>query len=183
MNFDLLRTLNGKKFPVRLAGRHHRHRARAGRSAQSFQGRRVGADVRRRARAGRGDARRAAQGELDILFPAFTAFHGFNVNVATLDLRTLQYLNPLFPKIKGTVSGTRDARLVVAGRAVQQRRPGAPRRRAARSRTSPAMAGSRGATSTSPTISRCRRSRCRSPRSRTRIRCCRCAAATRVRCR
>ncbi|HCU11864.1 MAG TPA: hypothetical protein DGB72_07055, partial [Gemmatimonadetes bacterium] len=46
------------------------------------------------------------EGELDILFPAFTAFHDFNVDVATLDVRTLQYLNKFFPKIKGTVSGT-----------------------------------------------------------------------------
>jgi translocation and assembly module TamB len=46
------------------------------------------------------------EGELNILFPAFTAFHDFNVDVATLDLRTLQYLNKFFPRIKGTVSGT-----------------------------------------------------------------------------
>jgi len=48
----------------------------------------------------------AGEGELNILYPAFTAFHDLNVDVATLDLRTLQYLNPLFPKIKGTISGT-----------------------------------------------------------------------------
>src|SRR5439155_13716775 len=46
------------------------------------------------------------EGELDIFFHALTAFHDFNVDVATLDLRTLQYLNPLFPKVKGTISGT-----------------------------------------------------------------------------
>src|SRR5439155_19817349 len=46
------------------------------------------------------------EGLLDMLFPTFTAFHVFNVDVDTLDLRTRQYLNPLFQKIKGTISGT-----------------------------------------------------------------------------
>ena len=105
VNFDLLRTLNGKPFPydwqgnitgsVRASGGPLNH-FRIEESALIFDDAHVPGAVT--------EAR--GEGELDILFPAFTAFHGFNVNVATLDLRTLQYLNPLFPKIKGSVSGT-----------------------------------------------------------------------------
>src|SRR5256714_1790566 len=105
VNFDLLRTLNGKPFPydwqgnitgtVRAPGGPLNH-FRVEESALIFEDANVPGAVTE----ARGD------GELDILFPAFTAFHGFNVDVATLDLRTLQYLNPLFPKLKGTVSGT-----------------------------------------------------------------------------
>src|SRR3954462_4924364 len=105
MNFDLLRTLNGKKFPydwqgdisgtVRASGGPLNH-FRVEESALVFDDAHVPGAVT--------EAR--GEGGLDLLFPAFTAFHSFNVDVATLDLRTLQYLNPLFPKIKGTISGT-----------------------------------------------------------------------------
>lgn len=105
MNFDLLRTLNGKKFPydwqgditgtVRASGGPLNH-FKIEESALVFEDAHVPGAVT--------EAR--GQGELDILFPAFTAFHDFYVDVASLDLRTLQYLNPLFPRIKGTVSGT-----------------------------------------------------------------------------
>jgi hypothetical protein len=105
VNFDLLRTLNGKPFPydwqgnltgtVRAPGGPLNH-FRIEESALIFEDAHVPGAVT--------EAR--GEGELDILFPAFTAFHRFNVDVATLDLRTLQYLNPLFPKLKGTVSGT-----------------------------------------------------------------------------
>src|SRR3954466_5330203 len=105
VNFDLLRTLNGKQFPYdwqgNITGTIHApggplNHFRVDQSALIFEDAHVPGAVT--------EAR--GEGELDILFPAFTAFHSFNVDVATLDLRTLQYLNPLFPKIKGTVSGT-----------------------------------------------------------------------------
>src|SRR6266550_6192002 len=105
VNFDLLRTLNGKQFPydwqgnitgtVRAPGGPLNH-FKVEQSALIFEDAHVPGALT--------EAR--GEGELDIFFPAFTAFHDFNVDVATLDLRTLQYLNPLFPKIKGTVSGT-----------------------------------------------------------------------------
>ena len=105
VNFDLLRTLNGKNFPydwqgnitgtIRASGGPLTH-FKVEESALIFEDAHVPGAVT--------EAR--GEGELDILFPAFTAFHDFNVDVATLDLRTLQYLNPLFPRVKGTVSGT-----------------------------------------------------------------------------
>src|SRR3954467_7326864 len=105
VNFDLLRTLNGKQFPYdwqgNITGTIHApggplNHFRVDQSALIFEDAHVPGAVT--------EAR--GEGELDILFPACTAFHSFNVDVATLDLRTLQYLNPLFPRIKGTVSGT-----------------------------------------------------------------------------
>jgi hypothetical protein len=105
VDFDLLRTLNGKQFPydwqgkitgnVRASGGPLNH-FKVEQSALIFEDAHVPGAVT--------EAR--GEGELNILFPAFTAFHGFNVDIATLDLRTLQYLNPFFPRVKGTVSGT-----------------------------------------------------------------------------
>ncbi|MFN8583078.1 MAG: translocation/assembly module TamB domain-containing protein [Gemmatimonadaceae bacterium] len=46
-----------------------------------------------------------ARGELDILFPAFTVFRGFDLQVDQFDLRTIQFLNPAFPRYDGIVSG------------------------------------------------------------------------------
>ncbi|HZE07962.1 MAG TPA: translocation/assembly module TamB domain-containing protein [Gemmatimonadaceae bacterium] len=107
VDFDLLRTFNGKKFPYDWQGKINGHVKAPGgplnhfvvdRSTLIFDDAHVPGAV----------TEATGQGELDILFPAFTAFHNFHVDVASLDLRTLQYLNPLFPRIKGTVSGTAD---------------------------------------------------------------------------
>lgn len=48
----------------------------------------------------------SGRGELDILSPAFTAFRGFRVDVDRLDLATLQFLNPDFPRVNGYVQGS-----------------------------------------------------------------------------
>jgi len=105
MNFDLIRTLNGKPFPydwqgdltgtVRARGgpvnRFHVDDARL-----TFEDANVPGAV----------TRATGRGDLDILFPAFTTFRGFDVDVAQLDLRTLVYLNKNFPRVTGIVSGT-----------------------------------------------------------------------------
>ena len=44
-------------------------------------------------------------GELDITRPAETIFRGFDVNFSQLDLRTIEFLFPSFPRIGGTASG------------------------------------------------------------------------------
>ncbi len=46
------------------------------------------------------------RGELDILYPAFTAFHGFDVNASSVDLRSIEYLYPSFPRLGGFAYGT-----------------------------------------------------------------------------
>jgi translocation and assembly module TamB len=50
-------------------------------------------------------SRFTGRGELDILQPEFTKFHGFQVTTDLVDLRTIQYLFPAFPRLGGTVSG------------------------------------------------------------------------------
>lgn len=104
VNFDLLRTLNGKPFPYNWQGDINGTVVASGgplthfkveQSALTFADAHVPGAI----------TRAKGKGELDILLPALTAFHGFDVSVETLDLRTLQYLNPLFPRLKGTVSG------------------------------------------------------------------------------
>jgi translocation and assembly module TamB len=105
VDFDLLRTFNGKEFPYDWQGKITGHvrasggplnRFRVEQSSLTFADANVPGAV----------TRATGQGELDILFPAFTAFHSFNVDVDQLDLRTLQYLNPMFPRVKGIVKGT-----------------------------------------------------------------------------
>jgi hypothetical protein len=105
VNFDLLRTLNGKPFPydwqgditgtVRASG-GNLARFRVEDSQLNFADAHVPGAV----------TVASGKGELNIFSPAFTEFHDFAVNVATLDLRTLQYLNKNFPRLNGTVSGT-----------------------------------------------------------------------------
>jgi translocation and assembly module TamB len=50
-------------------------------------------------------ARGTMRGELDILFPSFTAFHGATVDLAQLDLRTLRALDTAFVRLNGIVAG------------------------------------------------------------------------------
>ena len=105
LNFDLIRTLNGKPFPydwqgditgtVRASG-GNLTRFKVEDSRFSFADANVPGAV----------TRATAQGELNILYPAFTAFHALAVNIETLDLRTLQYLNKNFPRLNGTISGS-----------------------------------------------------------------------------
>ncbi len=105
VDFDLLRTLNGKPFPYDWQGKIAGNVKGAGGPLNHFkvdQSSLTFAD----AHVPGAITSASGDGELDINEPAFTAFHDFHVDVGTLDLRTLQYLNPLFPKIKGTVSGT-----------------------------------------------------------------------------
>ncbi len=104
VNFDLLRTLNGKPFPydwqgnisgtIEASGGPLTH-FKVERSSLTFADAHVPGAI----------TKATGHGELDIVLPAFTSFHGFNVGLESLDLRTLQYLNPLFPRLKGTVSG------------------------------------------------------------------------------
>jgi translocation and assembly module TamB len=105
VNFDLIRALNGKPFPYDWQGNlTGTLRARGGPvnrfhvddARLTFTDANVPGAV----------TRATARGDLDILFPAFTRFRGFDVNVAQLDLRTLVYLNKNFPRVTGIVSGT-----------------------------------------------------------------------------
>ena len=50
-------------------------------------------------------ARGRVRGEIDMLFPALTKLKGFDVELDHLDLATLQFLNPNFPRLDGSLSG------------------------------------------------------------------------------
>jgi translocation and assembly module TamB len=51
-------------------------------------------------------ARARARGEIDILDPGNTVFRGFTVTLDTFDLRTPQFLNADFPRLKGLIAGS-----------------------------------------------------------------------------
>jgi len=104
MDFRLIRQLNGEDFPYPWAGTITGRVVGRGGPLTRF---RVDSAHFTFADANVPGARTigSARGELDILFPAYTAFHGFDVTVDQLDLRTLQYLNPNFPRINGFVAG------------------------------------------------------------------------------
>ncbi|HVD60538.1 MAG TPA: hypothetical protein VNC11_06665, partial [Gemmatimonadaceae bacterium] len=105
LDFKLIRQFNGKPFPIpwngALVGNIRAsggplNRWRIDETAFTFNDANVPGAV----------TRGSARGEVDILRPAFTVFHGFDVNLETLDLRTMQALSPAFLALKGTVSGS-----------------------------------------------------------------------------
>jgi translocation and assembly module TamB len=105
VDFDFVRTLDPKPFPVDWRGQIYGSvKARGGPLTHFYiddaRGRFEDAHVRGAV------SRFAGKGELDILEPAFTAFHGFDVDAQSIDLRTIQYLYPAFPRLNGFASGT-----------------------------------------------------------------------------
>ncbi|NUQ19560.1 MAG: translocation/assembly module TamB [Gemmatimonadaceae bacterium] len=105
IDFAFIRALNGKPFPVDWQGTISGTLKGRGGPLTNFRVDDANL-VFRDAHVPGAETRATAKGELDILYPAFTVFHGLDVNVASGDLRTIQYLYPNFPKLKGTISGT-----------------------------------------------------------------------------
>ena len=104
VDFDLLRTFAGGPFPVDWQGTvTGTVRARGGPLTHFVVD---DADVVYRDKHVRGAVSRlTGRGGLNILDPEFTEFHDFAVDVASLDLRTIQYLYPEFPPLGGTIQG------------------------------------------------------------------------------
>lgn len=105
VDFDFLRTINQKPFPVDWRGQLFGTVKGRGGPLTHF----LVDDAQvtfRDAHVPGATSRFSGKGELDILYPALTAFHGFNVNASTVDLRTIEYLYPAFPRLRGTVYGT-----------------------------------------------------------------------------
>lgn len=105
VDFDLLRTLNGKPFPADWQGTlTGTVTARGGplthfvvdASDITFRDKHVPGAV----------SHLQGKGELDILFPAFTAFHNFFASTDHFDLRTLVAIYPAFPRVTGILSGS-----------------------------------------------------------------------------
>ncbi len=105
LDFDFLRTLNGKPFPVDWRGQLYGAVRGRGGPVNHFVV--DDAQVRWRDTHVRGaESHFGGKGELDILVPAVTAFHDFHANVQSLDLRSIEYLFPSFPHLRGTIAGT-----------------------------------------------------------------------------
>jgi translocation and assembly module TamB len=104
VNFDLLRTLNGKPFPADWQGTLTGTVTARGGPLTHFY---VDASdlTFRDAHVPGAVSHVQGKGELDILFPAFTAFHHFFAQTDKFDLRTLVAIYPAFPRMTGIVSG------------------------------------------------------------------------------
>lgn len=105
LNFSLIEVFNGKPLPYPWRGQLTGFLRASGGPLNRFnvdETRFTFADANVPGAISRGSAR----GQLDIFQPAFTVFRGFDVNLESLDLRTLQFLNAAFPLLKGTISGT-----------------------------------------------------------------------------
>jgi len=104
-DFDLLRALNGKPFPVDWRGQLYGSvRARGGPLTRFYVD--ESEVIFRDAHVRGATSRVGGKGELNILQPAFTSFRHFDVNAASVDLRTIEFLYPNFPRLGGTISGT-----------------------------------------------------------------------------
>lgn len=104
VNFDLFRTLAGEPFPVDWQGDLFGYVRGPGGPLTDFVV--AESDVTwRDAHVAGAVSRFSGSGALDILDPELTSFHGFDVTVASLDLRSIQFLFPEFPRLGGTVSG------------------------------------------------------------------------------
>lgn len=104
VNFDLVRTFAGAPLPVDWQGDLFGHVRGPGGPLTHFVV--DESDVTFRDRHVRGAVSRfSGKGALDILDPELTSFHGFEVDVAYLDLRSIEYLFPSFPRLGGTVHG------------------------------------------------------------------------------
>jgi len=104
-DFALLRVLNGKPFPVDWRGQMYGSvRARGGPLTRFYVDE---SEVIFRDEHVRGATSRVGgRGELNILQPAYTTFHHFDVNAASVDLRKIEFLYPNFPRLGGIIAGT-----------------------------------------------------------------------------
>jgi translocation and assembly module TamB len=104
VSFDLLRTLNGKPFTQDWRGDLFGTVNGRGGPLTNF----VVDDAKatfRDAHVPGAVSKFSGKGELDILAPAFTVFHGFGVDAESIDLRTIEFLFPNFPRLGGFASG------------------------------------------------------------------------------
>ncbi len=104
LDFLFIRTLAGTPFPVDYAGAFTGIVHARGGPLNQFQ-----ADTVRLtfddAHVPGAQSRFFGSGLLDIHDPQVTRFHGFHLEFQRLDLRTLQFLYPDFPRLNGTVAG------------------------------------------------------------------------------
>ena len=105
LDFKFLHTIAGKPLPINWQGQIYGSVRGAGGPLTEFQVDAAHGEWRDSHVPG-AVSRFSGSGGLDILDPAFTEFHGFHVDVGTLDLRSIEYLFPAFPRLRGTIAGT-----------------------------------------------------------------------------
>lgn len=105
VNFDLVRTLAGEPLPVDWQGDLVGYVRGPGGALTDFVV--SESDVTWHDAHVRGAVSRArGRGTLDILDPELTKFKAFDLDVASLDMRSIQYLFPDFLRLGGTVAGS-----------------------------------------------------------------------------
>ena len=105
LDFELIKTLNGKPFPINWRGQIIGDVRAPGGPVNDFIVASARAEWRDTNVPG-AVSRMTGSGGLNIQYPAFTAFHDFDVDVQTLDLRSITHLFPAFPRLNGTIAGT-----------------------------------------------------------------------------
>ena len=105
VNFDLVRTLAGEPLPVDWQGNLFGYVKGPGGPLTDFVV--SESDITWHDTHVRGAvSRMSGRGTLDILDPEYTKFKGFDVSVASLDLRSIEYLFPDFLRLGGTIAGS-----------------------------------------------------------------------------
>jgi len=105
VDFALIRTLSGKPFPYDWAGYFTGFVRGPGGPLPRFRTDTVDLTLHD-AHVPGAVSRAAGSGELDVLNPGETEFHGFHLTLHRLDLRTPEYVNPNLGHLQGTVAGT-----------------------------------------------------------------------------
>ncbi len=105
VDWDLLRTLNGKPFPADWRGTLTGTVTARGGPLNRFYVDAANMTFRD-AHVPGAVSHLTGHGELDILLPAFTKFHHFTAATDRLDLRSITKIYPNFPKIGGIVKGS-----------------------------------------------------------------------------
>ncbi len=103
-DFDLLRTFKGGPFPYDFQGTLTGRVQGPGGPVDQFVVSAMDLTYTDRHVAG-ATSRATGRGTLDIERPAEAKFKGFDLDVATADLRTIRYLNKAFPELDGIVRG------------------------------------------------------------------------------
>ncbi|MCU0635942.1 MAG: hypothetical protein MUE41_13790, partial [Gemmatimonadaceae bacterium] len=104
MDMALARTFNGEPFPYDWQGTITGRVVGPGGPANRFVVERAELEFADRHVPG-ARSRATGRGMVDILFPAFARFRGFQVTDAEVDLRTPRFVNPDFPELNGVARG------------------------------------------------------------------------------
>jgi translocation and assembly module TamB len=104
LDFDLIHTLSGGPLPIDWRGQIFGDIRAPGGPLTHFEVDTARGEWRDKHVPG-AVSRLGGSGGLNILEPALTQFHDFDLSVGTLDLRSIRFLFPAFPPLRGTIAG------------------------------------------------------------------------------